>query len=144
VKVVDFGIAKIRGGLELTAHNTILGTVPYMAPEQLLGGKVDARCDQFALGSLVYEMLTGEMAFGGDSVPAAAARVAHYDPLPIAGLSSAVNGGPRRALAKRADDRFPSVEAFARAMVEARRSAAAGGGGWARPRRVRPGRVRRR
>jgi len=119
VKVVDFGIAKIRGGLELTAHNTILGTVPYMAPEQLTGGKVDARCDQFALGALVYEMLSGQMAFAAESVPAAAAKVAHFNPDPIRGVSGAINRAVARALAKAADERFPSVEAFARAMVEA-------------------------
>ncbi len=119
VKVVDFGIAKIRGGLELTAQNTILGTVPYMAPEQLTGGKIDARVDQFALGALAYEMLSGKMAFAAESVPAAAAKVAHYHPEPIAGVSKAINQAIARALAKAPGDRFPSVEAFARAMVEA-------------------------
>src|SRR4029079_14595373 len=48
VKVVDFGIAKLRGGQELTAFNSILGTITYMAPEQLMAGKIDARADQFA------------------------------------------------------------------------------------------------
>ena len=119
VKVVDFGIAKIRGGMELTGVNTILGTVPYMAPEQLVGGKVDARADQFALGAIVFEMLTGEMAFGAPSVPAAAARVAHHHPPPITGLPDEVNQAIGRALSKRAEERFPSVEAFMKALVEA-------------------------
>src|SRR6476619_6234718 len=48
VKVVDFGVAKLRGAPELTAVNTIVGTVPYMAPEQLMGGVLDGRVDQYA------------------------------------------------------------------------------------------------
>ena len=119
VKVVDFGIAKIRGGMELTGINTILGTVPYMAPEQLMGGQIDARSDQFALGSIVYELLTGEMAFGASNVPAAAARVAHHFPPPIPDLPGEVNQAVERAMSKQASDRFPSVEAFLRAIVEA-------------------------
>jgi serine/threonine protein kinase len=119
VKVVDFGIAKIRGGMELTGVNTILGTVPYMAPEQLLGGKIDARTDQFALGSIAYEMLTGDMAFGASNVPAAAARVAHHHPPPVADVPDAVNRALARAMSKQADERFPSVDAFLHAIVEA-------------------------
>ena len=120
VKVVDFGIAKIRGGAELTANNTVLGTVPYMAPEQLFGSQVDARADQFALGAIVYEMLSGEMAFGGpQSVPEIAARVAHHQPAPIAGVSPAVCGAVFQAIAKDAEARFPSVHSFFLALVEA-------------------------
>jgi serine/threonine protein kinase len=112
-------VAKIRGGMELTAHNTILGTVPYMAPEQLLGGAVDARTDQFALGSIVYEMLTGKMAFGADTVPAAAARVAHFEPPPIDDIPEPVNRAIMRALSKSAEHRFPTVGAFIQEIVEA-------------------------
>jgi serine/threonine-protein kinase len=119
VKVVDFGIAKIRGGLHLTAHNTILGTVPYMAPEQLVGGEVDARSDQFALAVIVYEMLSGAMAFPGEDIMTSAAKVAHLQPPPIDGVGERVNRALARAMAKKQADRFPSVEAFSHEMVEA-------------------------
>ncbi|MSP60614.1 MAG: serine/threonine protein kinase [Myxococcales bacterium] len=119
VKVVDFGIAKIRGGMELTGVNTILGTVPYMAPEQLMGGPIDARTDQFALASITYEMLTGEMAFGATNVPAAAARVAHHHPPQIEGVPEAVNRALTRAFSKKADERFPSVDAFLKEIIAA-------------------------
>jgi serine/threonine protein kinase len=118
VKVVDFGIAKIRDGQELTRLNTILGTVPYMAPEQLFGAEVSSRTDQFALAAIVYEMLTTEMAFGGPtSVPEVAARVAHYQPPDVPGVPAAVNAALFQALAKDPDARFPSVSDFLEAMV---------------------------
>ena len=120
VKVVDFGIAKIRDGQELTAHNMILGTIPYMAPEQLFGTAVDARTDQFGLGAILYEMLSGEMAFGGPaSVPEVAARVAHHQPPYVEGVPRAVNDVLFQCMAKQADARFPSVSAFLEALIEA-------------------------
>src|SRR5262245_31716811 len=120
VKVVDFGIAKIRDGQELTGMNTILGTIPYMAPEQLFGTSVSVRTDQFALGTIVYEMLTAEMAFGGPaSVPEVAARVAHHQPPDIKGVPQAVSAVVFQAMAKDAEARFPSVKDFLRALQEA-------------------------
>ena len=120
VKVVDFGIAKIRDGQELTAVNMILGTIPYMAPEQLFGSAVDARTDQFGLGAILYEMLSGEMAFGGPaSVPEVAARVAHHQPPFVPGVPRAVNEVLFQAMAKLADARFPTVKAFLEALIEA-------------------------
>ena len=120
VKVVDFGIAKIRDGQELTGINTILGTIPYMAPEQLFGTAVSIRTDQFALGAIVYEMLTAEMAFGGPaSVPEVAARVAHHQPPDVPGVPQAVSAAIFQAMAKDAAARYSSVKEFLAAMHEA-------------------------
>ena len=79
-KLLDFGLAKVRAAeavagmtamptqtTPLTGEGTILGTLQYMAPEQLEGGEADARTDIFALGAVIYEMATGRKAFAGKS-----------------------------------------------------------------------------
>ena len=66
-KVLDFGVAKLEGGTVLTRVNEILGTVEYMAPEQILGDAVGPATDLYATGVLLYEMLTGVLPFTGDS-----------------------------------------------------------------------------
>ena len=120
VKVVDFGVAKIRGAPELTAVNTIVGTVPYMAPEQLLGGVLDGRVDEYALAVIAYELLSGEMAFDGTGAVADVARrvLTHVPPF-LAGVPQAVNEALFRGMARAADDRFPSVREFFTALEQA-------------------------
>ncbi len=65
-KLVDFGIAKLAGRTRVTRTGTTLGTVAYMAPEQIAGGEPDARSDVWALGVVLFEMLTGQLPFRGD------------------------------------------------------------------------------
>ncbi len=110
VRVVDFGVAKLRGAPELTAVNTIVGTVPYMAPEQLMGGALDARVDQYALAVIAYEMVAGEMAFDSSGTVADVARrvLTHVPPF-IAGVPQAVNEVIFRGMARARDERFASV-----------------------------------
>lgn len=86
VKLLDFGVARLRragheADVTMTAQggSTAAGTLPYMAPEQLRG-EVDARSDLFALGAVLYEMLTGTRAFVADSPSALAARITEHDP----------------------------------------------------------------
>jgi serine/threonine-protein kinase len=70
VKIVDFGIAKdIKAGKRLTAVGMVLGTPEYMSPEQATGQETDHRVDQYALGCIVYEMLTGDVPFKGENAP---------------------------------------------------------------------------
>jgi TolB-like protein/Tfp pilus assembly protein PilF len=66
VKILDFGLAKLKGVSSLTKESSTLGTVHYMSPEQTMGKEVDHRADIWALGVLLYEMLTGELPFKGD------------------------------------------------------------------------------
>jgi eukaryotic-like serine/threonine-protein kinase len=89
VKLLDFGLAGLRPDHEwlnrpdaeaLTADGAIVGTVPYMAPEQLQGRTVDARADTFALGAVLYEMLAGRRAFERDNVAQSLAAVIDSEP----------------------------------------------------------------
>jgi serine/threonine protein kinase len=66
VKVMDFGLAKLKGTLKLTRTSSTVGTLAYMSPEQIQGGEVDARSDIFSFGVVLYEMLTGRTPFYGE------------------------------------------------------------------------------
>src|SRR5690554_4538349 len=67
VKVLDFGIAKIDDGVQLTQAGMVFGTAAYMAPEQATGAGVDGRTDIYAVGCMLFEMLTGRLPFNGDN-----------------------------------------------------------------------------
>ena len=112
VKVMDFGIAKLDSGQNLTATGNIMGTPNYMSPEQARGEKVDGRSDLFSLGCILYECLSGEKAFKGDSVTAVLLNVLTEEPKPLdfAGIGLPMELGPvlKRALAKSATGRFTS------------------------------------
>jgi eukaryotic-like serine/threonine-protein kinase len=82
VKVTDFGIAK-AGGSELTRTGTVVGTARYLAPEQLRGEPVDARTDIYALGLVLYEMLTGALPFHGDTEMAISLARLSVAPAPV-------------------------------------------------------------
>jgi serine/threonine-protein kinase len=122
VKVVDFGVAKLRGGRELTVVNTVVGTVPYMAPEQLIGAKMDPRVDQYALATILYEMLSGEMAFSGEGpLQKVARRVLTEKPPFVSGIPQAANEVLFRGMARAAEDRFDSVAGLMHALEAAAR-----------------------
>lgn len=120
IKIMDFGIARVATLETMTVHGSIFGTLEYMAPEQLLGEPVDSRCDLYAVGVILYELLTGERPFTGASVAAITARTLRDQPLPPSTLSvslpQAYDAVLARALAKRPDDRFQSAEEFRRAL----------------------------
>ncbi len=83
VKVMDFGLAKIKGSLKLTRTSSTVGTIGYMAPEQIQGGDVDARSDIFAFGALLFEMLTGHLPFRGEHEAAMMYSIINEDPEPL-------------------------------------------------------------
>jgi serine/threonine-protein kinase len=126
IKVVDFGVAKLRGAAGLTAFNTTVGTVPYMSPEQILGGALDGRTDEFALAAITYEMLSGNTCFGTNGpIPDQALRVLRHVPPAIAVVPDGVNQVISKALAKEAGDRFNTVSAFVAALKAAAEEAEA-------------------
>jgi len=89
-KIMDFGLAKIRGGPQFTKVGTTLGTAAYMSPEQTRGEKVDQRTDIWAFGAVIYEMITGQQPFVGDYEQAVMYSIMNEDPEPLTALRTGV------------------------------------------------------
>jgi TolB-like protein/Tfp pilus assembly protein PilF len=113
-KVMDFGLAKLRGGSSLTKSQTTLGTVAYMSPEQARGGDLDQRTDIWSLGVVLYEMLAGKLPFRGDHDQAVIHQIVHNEPEPLKKARPDVPPGLEeivgQALAKKPADRYQSME----------------------------------
>jgi tRNA A-37 threonylcarbamoyl transferase component Bud32 len=129
VKVLDFGISKMRGNLSTkTQDATMLGTPQYMSPEQANGrnSEVDARSDVWALGAIVYEMITGQAAFGAETLAQIVVRIV-VEPSPSLrdrpGVPIHVAAAVDRALAKESSARFADARAFITALTGASPSA---------------------
>jgi len=89
-KVMDFGLAKLKGSLKLTRTSSTVGTLAYMAPEQIQGGEVDTRSDIFSFGSLVFEMLAGKTPFRGEHEAAMVYSIVNEEPQPLESLRQEV------------------------------------------------------
>ncbi|WP_374260204.1 serine/threonine-protein kinase [Corallococcus sp. RDP092CA] len=119
VKLLDFGISKVMSSETLQTQEAVLiGTPQYMSPEQAQGqnSRIDARTDLFALGGIVFEMISGMTPFGGGSLAQIIYRVVHEPPVSLATLMPDLPPNvPRavaRALEKNADHRHPDVASF--------------------------------
>ena len=132
VKVLDFGLARrvATGEAELTLDGSTIpgrpvGTASYMAPERILQMTLDARCDLFSLGVVMYEMATGRLPFAGASPAETVTNILEKDPTPLTTLSSDRPGQLDRIVnklvAKQAADRYSSAAAL-RADLQALRS----------------------
>jgi len=125
-KLLDFGLSKLQptldllalstvspGAVPLTAAGSVLGTYPYMTPEQLAGREADARSDVFAFGAIVYEMATGRRAFEGTTAATVIGAVLHSDPPPVSSLQPlvppALDRIVARCMAKDPDDRWQTA-----------------------------------
>ncbi|TMQ09436.1 MAG: serine/threonine protein kinase [Deltaproteobacteria bacterium] len=117
-KILDFGVSKVAG--ERTAIGAVVGTPSFMSPEQVESKTVDARTDIFALGAIVYQALTGKLAFRGNTLAATLLEVVHGIPLRpseiVPGLCPEIDHAIMTALAKDRRERFATATAFAEAF----------------------------
>ena len=113
VKVMDFGLAKLKGSLKLTKATSTVGTLAYMSPEHIQGGDVDARSDIFSFGVVLYEMLTGHLPFRGEHQAAIVYSIVNEAPTPpqkyVPGIPSALIHVLDRSLEKDPEERYQSV-----------------------------------
>ncbi len=134
VKILDFGLAKPSeavsedaitltspSGGHLSSASEIVGTLPYMAPEQLRGFAVDGRTDLFSLGSILYEMLAGKRPFAGATPADTIAAILYGEPRPLEGTKGSeippvLSGIVSRCLEKRREDRFDTAHDLAIAL----------------------------
>ena len=126
VKVTDFGIARALSEASMTVTGTTLGSVHYFSPEQARGDEVTGASDVYALGIVLFEMLTGRRPFTGDSAAAVALKRLNEDPPTPTSIGHPVAPGLEaivmRALAREQADRFPDAGAFAEALRVWRRN----------------------
>jgi serine/threonine protein kinase len=113
VKVLDFGLARLAGATILTASGTTLGTAAYMSPEQAQGQRADARADIWALGVILYEMITGVRPFAGEYQQALTYAIINEQPEPLTALRTGVplelDRIVDKALAKNPAERYQHI-----------------------------------
>ena len=114
VKIMDFGLAKLKGSSKLTRTHSTLGTLSYMSPEQACGEEIDQRTDIFSLGAVLYEMVTGRQPFKGEHEAAIMYSVMNETPDPLARYKTDVPDELQRvidkALAKEREKRYQHVD----------------------------------
>ncbi len=110
--ILDFGLAKLSGAVELTAAGSTIGTAAYMSPEQMRGEEIGPASDIWSVGVMLYEMIAGTRPFSGEYEMALAYAILNQDPKPLTETSDvpdSLSEVVERSLAKRTQDRFPSV-----------------------------------
>jgi serine/threonine-protein kinase len=114
IKVMDFGLAKLKGSLKLTKTSSTVGTLAYMAPEQLQGGEADTRSDIFSFGVVLFEILTGHIPFRGEHEAALMYSIVNEEPESVLkyrqDLSPELDRIIHRALEKDPADRYQHVD----------------------------------
>ncbi|MBV9436522.1 MAG: serine/threonine protein kinase, partial [Acidobacteria bacterium] len=118
VKITDFGIA--RAGEVMTMTGQVVGTPNYMSPEQVLGKTIDGRSDLFSVGVMLYEMITGERPFEGQSITTIMYKIVHETPIPPRKLDSSIHPGLsaviEKSLAKSPEERYQTGAELTRAL----------------------------
>jgi len=153
-KILDFGLAKVLegnpvaessaetpvtdrsalpvagAGLQLTVTGSTMGTASYMSPEQVRGDKLDARTDLFSLGLVLYEMVTGLKAFGGETSDAIHDAILHREPTPVRELNPGIPSGLERIIRKATEKdralRYGSAEEISGDLERLRKASAVG------------------
>ncbi|MEM7483044.1 MAG: serine/threonine-protein kinase [Acidobacteriota bacterium] len=132
VKISDFGIAKILGqATELTVTGSVLGSPHYLSPEQIRGDELDGRCDLFSLGVVLYEMLSNERPFSGETISTLVYQILQTEPKPLEALRpdlpESLREVTRRLMAKERDERFSNARDAAEALDRVRQELVAVG-----------------
>ena len=116
VKIMDFGLAKVRGTSQITKIGTTIGTAAYMSPEQAQGEKADHRADIWAMGVIFYEMLTGQLPFKGEFEQAIIYSILNVEPELVTTLKPEIPAKlaqiTKKMLSKNKDDRYQDVNSF--------------------------------
>jgi serine/threonine protein kinase/tetratricopeptide (TPR) repeat protein len=114
VKIMDFGLAKLKGATKLTKSGSTLGTAAYMSPEQASGEEVDQRSDIFSFGVVLYELLTGQLPFTGEHTAAIAYSILNDEPQPVARFNNKVSAKLEdivfKALVKDREERYQHID----------------------------------
>jgi len=122
-KIMDFGVAHLQSS-DMTRTGLVVGTPSYMAPEQVMGGKAVPGTDIFAVGAVLYHLLTGSKPFEGPTLQSLFYRIVTDMPRPLAevrpGLPSALNAVIQKSMAKEASDRYVSALDMANAIIAVR------------------------
>jgi serine/threonine protein kinase/predicted Zn-dependent protease len=114
VKIMDFGLAKLKGATKITETGSTLGTAAYMSPEQAQGEEVDQRSDIFSFGVVLYELLSGRLPFGGEHQAAIVYSIINEEPQPVARFNNKVSQELERivskALEKEKEERYQHID----------------------------------
>jgi len=114
VKIMDFGLAKLKGATKLTKTRSTLGTAAYMSPEQASGEEVDQRSDIFSFGVVLYELLTENLPFAGEHQAAIIYSILNEEPQPVARFNNKVSAKLEdmvfKALAKEREERYQHID----------------------------------
>jgi serine/threonine protein kinase/Flp pilus assembly protein TadD len=126
VKIMDFGLAKVKGSSQITKIGTTVGTAAYMSPEQAQGDKVDHRADIWAMGVIFYEMLTGQQPYKGEFEQAVIYSILNLEPDPVSSIRPEiplkVEQISKKLLSKEIDLRYQDANSFLNDLKEFRES----------------------
>lgn len=124
LRVADFGIARADADQQMTEAGSVIGTAQYLSPEQAQGEETTAASDTYAVGIVLYEMLTGRVPFDGDRPVTVAMKQINEPPVPprvfAQGIPPELDAVVMKALSKRPEDRFRTAEDFTAALLDVR------------------------
>jgi serine/threonine protein kinase/AAA+ ATPase superfamily predicted ATPase len=123
IKILDFGLAKLKGSTRITKEHSLIGTIQYMSPEQIQGAELDIRSDIFSLGIIFYEMVTGRLPFKGDQDVSLMYSVVHDTAAPIRDAQLLlVKNIINKAINKKLSLRYQTAETFLDDIIEYERT----------------------
>jgi len=124
LRVADFGIARADADQQMTEAGSVIGTAQYLSPEQAQGEETTAASDTYAVGIVLYEMLTGRVPFDGDRPVTVAMKQINEPPIPPrvfeSGIPHELDAAVLKSLSKRPEDRFTTADEFSAALLDIR------------------------